>query len=387
MQDSAHRSGLILAAAAALALFAAPAIAAPRPMPGQTARCDLSAPSADLVVRFCTEEIESGRLTGSALARAHAIRGFAHRHRQNHDAAIDDFSEAMRIEPDPRLTFERGITYMMHWLHEKAIADLEEAIQHDPRFAPVLPELAARLSEEQYFSDALLYIEAALRRTPNDPSLLGMRGGARDYLGQQDAAIADFDAVIRLTPDDPKPYLDRAVSLMHLRKYDLALKDLDHALTLDPGFVQARFTRGRALFDLQRFEDAAAEFRWSVDEGRKDAFSAIWLYLSQTRAGQDGRDELRENARRLDLEKWPGPVIALLADAITPDELMQIARDSDGRVARNQRCEGLFFIGQYHLIGGRTAEAIEAFEATVATGVIEFVEYWHAKAELERLRR
>lgn len=379
-----RRTALLVAALLPLSL---PLQAAPAPVPAENDRCNFATRDPDMAVRACSEAIESGRLSGRDLARAHAVRAMAYRARDRFDPAIEDFSTAIAIDPAPIAFIERGKTYVLAFRHAEAIADFDTIAKQNPRAVKIFEDVADWLMSTHYFAEAALYYEAAMRHAPRESRLVHRRGDMADYVGQQDEALHFYDAALELDPNNAEVHASRAVVLMHRREYDRSLAETARALELQPKFAHARYVRGRALFDLGRFEEAAEVFSQVMQDGRRDAYTALWRYLALARAGRDGRAELRELSQTLSLESWPGPVIGLFLDGLEPDELLELAQHHDPRTTRNQRCEALFFIGEYHLLAGRKDDAQAAFEATVGTGVIAFVEYWHAKRELERLGR
>lgn len=370
-----------------LILAIAPAPAVPTATPAERPRCTIATRDPDTAIRHCTEAIASGRLTDQGLAAAYAVRGLAHRTREHLAEAIADLSTAIDIDALPALIVERGKTYAMARRHQEAIADFETASRRDKTLGRMFEETAEWFADGQYFTEAIPYLDAALKSSPDNANLIRRRGDMAENLGQHDEAIRRYDTGLRIAPNDPTLHASRAVAFMHKREYDRALGDLDHALQIEPKSAFVRYTRARALFDLARFGEAADEFGRAMQDGRQDSYAAIWRYLALHRSGKDGTAELRENVRKVDIEQWPAPAMALMLGTITPERLLAIALDAEPRTARNQRCEALFFIGEYHLLAGRTDKAIAAFEAAVGTGVVEFVEYWHAKAELQRLRR
>lgn len=349
-------------------------------------RCSLSEPDPNILVRACSEAIDSQRLKGRDLARAHVFRAMAQRARQRFDSAIGDFTAAIAIEPHPAVFLERGKTYVAAFRHQEAITDFDAAASRNPKAVDVFEEVAETLAGDHYFAEATIYFDAGIRRLPKDSHLVRRRGDMEDYLGNQDAALGYYDAALRLDPKNAAAHSSRAVVFMHRRDYDQALAELDKALRLQPQFAHAHYVRGRALFDLGRYEDAAQAFAATRAAGRRDVYAVTWRYLAQTRAGRDGRAELREHAQELDLSLWPGAIAKLMLGDMSPDDIIGSAQHHDARTMRLQRCEALFFIGEHHLLEGRKQEAAAAFDAAVATGVIAFVEYWHAKRELERLR-
>jgi lipoprotein NlpI len=377
-----RRTALLVAALLPLSL---PVQAAPAPTPAENDRCSFATSDPDVAARACSEAIDSRRLSGRDLARAHAVRATAYRARGRFEPAIEDFSAALAIEPAPAGLIERGKTYVMAFRHKEAIADFETVAKQNPAAAKIFEDVADGMMQIGYFAEAALYYEAGMRHTPKDSHLVRRRGDVADYQGQHEEALRFYEAAEQLDPSSAAIHSSRAVVLMHRRDYDRALAELDRALEMQPKFAHARYVRGRALFDIGRFEEAAETFSQVMRDGRRDAYTAIWRYLALARGGRDAREELRALAQTLDRGSWPGPVIGLFLDGLPPDELLELAQHHDPRVTRNQRCEALFFIGQYHLLAGRKDDAQAAFEATVGTGVVAFVEYWHAKRELQRL--
>src|SRR5450759_4296412 len=71
---------------------------------------DLSTP--DLPIEGCTAVIETGNQVLRRLAAAYNNRGVAYRVKANYAQAIDDFNEAVRLEPKNANAFNnRGVAY------------------------------------------------------------------------------------------------------------------------------------------------------------------------------------------------------------------------------------------------------------------------------------
>lgn len=126
-------------------------------------------------------------------ARAWSLKG-------EHEKAVADLTEAIRVQPDPSLYVMRGRAYRMKKDYDKAIADYTEALQIDP----------------------------------DNPVALNNRGNARRLKGEYDKALADLDEALRIDPKYAVAYDTRGDVWVAKGEYSKALKDYSEALRLDP---------------------------------------------------------------------------------------------------------------------------------------------------------
>lgn len=365
--------------------FLALAAATPQTPRPSTNTCNPKLQDPDLAIRYCSEEIDSGRLAGEQLAAAYALRAAAYRAKERYDESIADHEAIVRLSKTPQTIYARGMAYVAARRHEQAIADLESVIRERPRLAPILLQVARWFTERQEFGDGLPYLDAAVRLSPKASEVLVARGNTLDHMGAFERAIADYNAAIALDRNAPGPYHDRGIAYRGAGDYRQALQDFDTVIRLGGDDPILRYDRGHALYYLGRYVEAAEDFGVAAKARSDYGHAQIWHYLAQARAGRDGRDDLRAKAEKFSKERWPGPVMFMLAGRMSPSELIAAAQDPVPRFDRNKRCEAFFFLGQHYLLQGRRDEAKAAFEATLATGVSEFVEYRYAKTELARL--
>jgi len=113
-------------------------------------------------------------------AEAYLNRGNAYYSKSDIDGAIEDYTEAIRLNPKyADAYFNRGNVYKSENNFEKAIADYSEAIRLDPKFA------------DAYCNRGTIY---------------GMKG---DF----DKASADFKAILQLSPNN-----DNAAAITNAKK-------------------------------------------------------------------------------------------------------------------------------------------------------------------------
>lgn len=136
-----------------------------------------------------------------ANAEAHHLLGMIEQQDENPEAAIAEFSEALRIDP------------------AHAWARLGRAI--------------CRL-ELKEFPDAIADCDAAAAELPMVTRVYDVRGAARRAIGDLDGALADFNESVRIAPQAVMPYNFRAGVHYARGEYSAAIRDHMEALKRDP---------------------------------------------------------------------------------------------------------------------------------------------------------
>jgi tetratricopeptide (TPR) repeat protein len=140
-------------------------------------RC--STPDPDLRISGCTAMIQSGHETPQNLAVAFSHRGLAYGRKRQYDRAIQDFDQAIRLNPNNAIAFSnRGAAYASKGQYDRAIQDFDQAI----------------------------------RLNPNNADAFSNRGAAYGRKGQPDRAIQDFDQAIRLNPNNADALRNRGLA-------------------------------------------------------------------------------------------------------------------------------------------------------------------------------
>jgi len=306
-----------------------------------------------LAVKLCTRAIMSGELSAENLVHSYNNRGRSYMGLGQYDRAIADFNKATELDPTYIFAYNnRGNTYIVLGQFERAMPDLDRAIELNPDYA------------SPYFHRGTVYI----------------------YRGEFNRALADYNKAFELEPGDEVDYNNRGIAYRGLGNYDKALADFNKSLELNPNYVSAHRSLGTTYFFLGQFDEAKASFEpvLGMNSGSHVYYALIWYYLSHKRAGRAEAVRLAGYTNRLDLTKWPGPVLKLFLGTTTPDGLFAEAKDRD-KTAENQKlCEVYFYLGQYYLIMGEASKARNMFEHCLDTGVKAFIEYRGAKIELAK---
>jgi lipoprotein NlpI len=236
------------------------------------------------------------------------------------------------------------------------------------------------------FDQALKDFDAALQLEPTQYRSRTERGRVYGALGKYDQAFEDFDAAIRLDEKKALAYRQRGEASLKQREYSRALVDFDKAIALSYAYPLAYMSRGWANFYMGHFSTAVADFARAVEQSKRDAEPAIWLYLARLLNGQDATAELQQNAQQRNLQKWLGAVVNYFLRATGREAIFEALKHPDPNIENDRRCKVYFYLGQYALAKSDRSEAVELLTAALETGMAHSVEYFGAREELERLK-
>lgn len=271
-------------------------------------------------------------LQGSAIAQTasdHFARGDAFSTAQNWIAAIDEYTKAIRLDPnhEPSL-HKRGEAYWRSKKYDLALADLNKAAQLAPNEAQLFCDRGRMLLEsvgwniyrgefDKGYADlkkalqldpneahakenilsadtarlnikadtelnkgnvaeaTKLYSEALVLR-PNNLYSLFNRGRAYLRNSQNELAIADFDAYIAQETTEPAAFHNRGIAKYNLGKYDDCISDQTKAISLKPSWIaDAYVRRGRAIWAKKDLINASVDFDNALRHDPNSVFALI----------------------------------------------------------------------------------------------------------------
>lgn len=190
------------------------------------------------------------------LARANEYwkKGVEAYNAQQHDTAIANFNEYLKIRPDAAAGwYNRGISYFeratnapLEKDYRQSIADLTQAIKLDPKKADhwlmrgrSYQKLIA-IDFKPSSTAAIADFTQALRLTPNYFDAVSFRGQVYYEIGLYDKALLDLSAAIKLKPGDAVPYYYRGKIYGYQKKYAASRTDIEKALKIYPKYEVAK---------------------------------------------------------------------------------------------------------------------------------------------------
>jgi lipoprotein NlpI len=301
----------------------------------------------------CTNLITSGKLKGKVLGAAYVFRGKAQAQRNEIKAAILDFSEALKVDPEATdALYNRGAAYALMGQTNYALAD----------FAHLL-DLA-----------------------PNDPDTLFYRALIYVNQGKTELAVEDLSAVLGQRPDDGISRLQRAGLLIALQRNEDAIADLNLLLKKDPAALDALYNRGRAEMLTGDDDAAAMDFEAAMQNRNSNPYAALRLYIVRARHGKADAAPLAAAAKAFPAEQWPLPIVAFYQGSLSEADLIAMAKASDAATNANLTAETQYYLGQWALLQDDRKTAKRHFEAAAAAkagvGSLECID---AGLELKRL--
>jgi lipoprotein NlpI len=235
---------------------------------------------------------------------------------------------------------------------------------------------------------AISAFTAALNAGDLSPGLrpAALYGRAVAYLnkGQCEKAVVDADAALAAKANYREAQMVRAGSRVCLAQYDLAIADYSSLLAAAPSHNAFR-DRGMLRWRMGDYAGAGADFSAAVRLAPKNGYDAVWLALSQARAGTLDVDGIRRATSQVDDDDWPAPLVSLFLGKSTPDAVLVLAGEGDAAVAANETCEAQFYLAEWRLGRNEAGEGRALLEKAVAGCPHTFVEYHLAKFELKRI--
>ena len=268
---------------ATLSIFVRPALAIDRK---DAQDCD-AMEDADRVISGCTRLLASRNLKAQLRAAALNNRGLGYDTKGDFDAAIADFSEAIRADPKHATAyFGRGYAYESKGDLDHAIADYSLAIGINPKYAAALVRRGLTYDDKGDLDRAMSDFDEAIRIDGKNADAHVGRGRVYRSKGDVERALAEFDDAIRINPRDAIAYVNRGLIHAGGGDYDRALTEFDSAIQIDPKSTIALVHRGYAYRDKTYYDRAIADFSEAIRLNPRQADAIVARGTSYRRKGE-----------------------------------------------------------------------------------------------------
>lgn len=153
--------------------------------------------------------------------------------------------------------------------YAQALADMNEAIKLQPRFAGFFINRAfLRYNLDDYFG-AMADYDYAIGLDPTNNVAYFNRGLLRAEVHDNDKAIADFSKVIQLDPNDYRALFNRSMLYSETGDYKKALADIDRVVEAFPDYDGALLTRFQIYDKMGDKRKAEADYRAAIALSKK----------------------------------------------------------------------------------------------------------------------
>ena len=303
-----------------------------------------------------------------------------------------------RVEFEPRV---ENISPKQVRLLMEEIQKLDRAIR-----GVVIAEKAA-FKDKGFFAKATTLQEnivarldrtvAALTRTLDEKRLSGddlaealcTRAETRSDRGNRTEALSDANEAVKVAPSLGRVWSCRGNVYFAAGEFARAIQDYSKALSLGEDPFVVHYRRGHARFYRGDFAAAAQDFaraRQAKADRRDHDFANLWEIWALRRGGQPLAEATLGEYRQYADQAWPRPALALMAKAITPEQLISEVERKQGDERELMLAEAWFYVGQYHLVEGDIARGKDAFEKALQKKIVVYIEHLAAGFELAQLK-
>ncbi|MER9266189.1 tetratricopeptide repeat protein [Mesorhizobium sp. M0410] len=335
-------------------------------------------------IAACTRIIEDGARSPKSRANAYHNRAIAWADSGDNDLAMVDYDNAIALDPNDTDAYnERGLLWLDKGENDSAISDFDRAIELDPEKAMAIYNRGLAWAHKGHDTRAIADYSHAIELDPKYLEAYNNRGFVFNRMGEFDRAIADFDETISLNPQHPYAYNNRAISWGAKGDAERAVADYSQAITLDPTYVNPYGSRGIYYFYGRDPAKAQADLATAAALAPDNAYYAIWADLAEQR--NSGVSNLREATSKLDMTKWPAPLVRMFLGEQTPESALAEADDPVPSRNRGNVCEADFYAAEFHQLKGHPDKALRLYRLAVRDCPRDFIEYVAASKALRAL--
>jgi len=257
--------------------------------------------------------------------------------------AVPDLTDDQRV----RGLWGRGVAYVKVGNFDAAMTDANTALKLKPDWPELFQLRGALYLHERDYTHALDDFDGAIRLKADSPEAHAARAEAYLAQGRDDAAIADLDLAIGFKPYVAGFYITRGLSYLDAGKTREATADFDEAVRRAPKDPSSFNGRWMADYRLDRLAAGISDLKTSLTLRPEQPYQVLSLHLARLWTKTADQPELLANSAKLDLSKWPWPIVLYYQGKIRPDEVFAAAAAAEATDHMGQTCEANYYVGQY----------------------------------------
>jgi tetratricopeptide (TPR) repeat protein len=194
------------------------------------------------------------------------MRGTAGAQLGNPEAAIADYSTALRINPQSVIAYNnRGNLRRNLGDREGAIEDFTAVLTIDPTSAVAYNNRAIVYSDLERYAEAITDYTKAIELKPDFASAYNNRGNAYSDLGEYPQAVADYNRSLEIQPTFAIAYSNRGNVSRLQGNLEEAIEDYNRSIAIDPGLVIAYYNRAITRRQLGDHQGAIEDYSTTIE--------------------------------------------------------------------------------------------------------------------------
>jgi tetratricopeptide (TPR) repeat protein len=225
----------------------------------------------------------------------------------------------------------------------KSLEYSKEAVQKYPEDERARLNLSFGYSGQQEYEKAVHELNKAIELNPDFSPAYNLLGYAYRPLNKNDEAEKAFKKYIELVPNDPNPYDSYAELLMKTGRFDESVAQYRKALSIDPHFTNAHYGVASNLMFQGKHAEAIKEAQKVADGARNDGDRRFALFIKSVVYADQGNttQALNETRKQYDLGARIGDTAAMAGDAVSMGNILLNAGRADEARKRFQQALSL----------------------------------------------